>query len=69
MWQYSWKGSIPGIIGDVDLDYCYVDYPAKIKERGKNGFGKVENSDSEKKQITVEMTVDGTKYKGTLTNC
>lgn len=68
MWQYSWKGSIPGISGDVDLDYCYVDYPAKIKERGKNGFGKTENSAPAKKQITVEMTVDGTKYKGTLTN-
>ena len=69
MWQYSWKGSVSGISGDVDLDYCYIDYPAKIKERGKNGFGKVVNSDSPKKQITVEMTVDGTKYKGTLTSC
>ena len=24
-WQYSWKGKIAGINGDVDLDYCYND--------------------------------------------
>lgn len=24
-WQYSWKGKIAGINGDVDLDYCYDD--------------------------------------------
>lgn len=26
MWQYSWKGSVAGISGDVDMDYCYKDY-------------------------------------------
>lgn len=26
MWQYSWTGRISGIVGDVDLDYSYVDY-------------------------------------------
>ena len=30
MWQYSWTAKVPGIYGDVDADYCYVDYPAKI---------------------------------------
>lgn len=30
MWQYSWKGKINGINGDVDLDYCYKDYSAAI---------------------------------------
>lgn len=30
MWQYSWTLRVPGINGDVDGDYCYVDYPAKI---------------------------------------
>ncbi len=69
MWQYSWKGSVPGINGDVDMDYAYVDYPSKIKERGLNGFGKQPDipQKPEKKEITVEMTVDGVKYKGTLT--
>ena len=35
MWQYSYKGRIPGIAGDVDLDYCYVDYPSIIKSKDK----------------------------------
>lgn len=38
MWQYSWVGKIAGINGDVDLDECYVDYPAQIKAKGLNGF-------------------------------
>lgn len=33
MWQYSWKGSIPGIRGDVDLDYAYKDYPKIITKK------------------------------------
>ena len=69
MWQYNWKGSVPGINGDVDMDYAYVDYPSKIKERGLNGFGKQPDipAKPEKKEITVEMTVDGVRYNGTLT--
>lgn len=23
IWQYSWKGGVPGIIGDVDMNKCY----------------------------------------------
>ena len=40
LWQYSWMGRIPGISGDVDLDYAYKDYPAIIKAAGLNGFTK-----------------------------
>lgn len=39
LWQYSWKGSIPGISGDVDLDYAYKDYPTIIRNAGLNGLG------------------------------
>lgn len=38
LWQYSWEGSIPGISGDVDLDYAYKDYPAIIRNAGLNGM-------------------------------
>ena len=38
MWQYSDKGKINGIIGDVDMDYCYQDFPTIIKGAGLNGF-------------------------------
>ena len=26
IWQYSWIGRIPGINGNVDCNYCYVDF-------------------------------------------
>ena len=26
-WQYSWKGSVPGITTDVDLDVFYEAFP------------------------------------------
>ncbi len=38
MWQYSFTGSISGISGDVDLDYCYIDYAATMQNTGKNGY-------------------------------
>ena len=42
LWQYSWKGNINGISGDVDLDYAYKNYPNIIKNAGLNGFYKTE---------------------------
>lgn len=38
MWQYSSTGKVSGISGNVDCDYCYVDYPSVIKAKGLNGF-------------------------------
>lgn len=29
-WQYSWKGSVNGISGDVDLNYFYTDFSGNI---------------------------------------
>jgi lysozyme len=40
LWQYSWVGKIPGISVNVDTNYCYMDYPAAIKAKGLNGYGK-----------------------------
>lgn len=40
IWQYSSKGSVDGISGNVDLDYAYVDYPAIITKGGFNGYTK-----------------------------
>jgi spoIIIJ-associated protein len=39
MWQYSWKGKVPGICREVDMDYCYVDFPKIITEKKCNGYG------------------------------
>lgn len=42
IWQYSWTGRVPGIIGNVDLDYAYKNYPHIIKSAGLNGWGKAQ---------------------------
>lgn len=38
IWQNSSTTRVNGISGNVDHDWCYVDYPKLIKERGKNGY-------------------------------
>lgn len=37
LWQYSSKGRIDGIVGNVDLDECYADFPKIIKGVHLNG--------------------------------
>lgn len=38
IWQNSWKGKISGIKGDVDLDYCFRDFPTLMQRTGLNKF-------------------------------
>ena len=38
IWQYTSKGSVPGITGNVDKDIAYKDYPIIIREKGLNGI-------------------------------
>lgn len=40
IWQYSSKGSVPGIVGNVDMDWAYKDYPAIIRAAGLNNLSK-----------------------------
>ena len=44
MWQYSSKGSKPGIKGNVDLDIAYKDYPKIIKDAKLNNYNETTNS-------------------------
>ena len=39
MWQYCWTGQLAPIVGSVDFNYSYKDYPSIIKEYGFNGYG------------------------------
>lgn len=32
IWQYSSRGSVPGIEGNVDMNVCYRDFPSEIKK-------------------------------------
>ena len=47
MWQYSVVGVVEGFSTEIDLNYCYRDYPTIMKQWGLNGFEK-ENTQSEK---------------------
>ena len=40
MWQFTSSGTITGYNGRLDMDYAYLDYPAIIKQKGLNGYGK-----------------------------
>lgn len=60
IWQYSSKGSVNGISGDVDLDTAYVDYPPRMKAAGLNGYGGAAATPD-------TPTPDATKVHGNLT--
>lgn len=53
MHQYTWKGSVSGISGAVDVSYCYKDFPAIIKGAGLNGYAK------DNTKFTVTATKSG----------
>lgn len=51
MHQYTWKGSVSGISGSVDISDCYKDFPNIIKRTGLNGYS--QKADTYK--ITAEI--------------
>ncbi len=55
MWQYTSKGSIPGINGNVDLDIAYKDYPSIIKEKNLNNYSAPNNNEEIKKEEKQEI--------------
>ena len=65
IWQKSSTGRVPGIVGDVDLDECFVDYPRIIKNAGDNGFPK-HTAPAVKKTMKVTVEYDDHTYSGLL---
>lgn len=57
MWQYSWEGNVSGINGDVDLNYCYKDFPSMIKAKGLNGFADTYRITAVKDKLTKAEAV------------
>ena len=53
MWQYSDKGTVPGIKGNVDMNYCYRDFPAEITK----GTKPETTEEKEETTVTVELYV------------
>ena len=72
IWQYSEKGKVDGITGNVDLDIGYKDYPAMVKAKGLNGYGKEPDPTPapdvpKESAVTVTVQIGGDNYSGTLT--
>ena len=75
IWQYSDKGRVDGISGNVDLDESCIDYAKLVKEKGFNGFtASVPVQDApaaepvnESKTAAVVLQIGDDIYKGTLT--
>lgn len=65
LWQYSEKGSVSGISGNVDLDICNKDFPTIIKSKGLNGFGQSSASEPNN-SVTVTVQIGDDNYKGTI---
>ena len=70
IWQYSEKGKVDGISGNVDLDICYKDFPTIIKGKGLNGWGKANPTPAPDPEpdtnVSVTVTIGKDTYKGTL---
>lgn len=66
VWQYG-LGKADGVTGDCDLDYCYVDYPAKIKAKGLNGFTVTPAEPPKPVTKDITLVIDGETWSGTLT--
>lgn len=72
LWQYSEKGKVDGITGNVDLDEAYVDYAAKVKNASKNGYGKTDPTPTPApnpkpdESVSVTVSIGNDTYKGTL---
>ena len=59
MWQYSSKGKINGISGNVDVNHCYRDFPAEI------GSGSATSPAPTPTPEKEQIKVDGKWGKGT----
>lgn len=63
MWQYTSKGKVDGISGDVDMNRCYCYYEDYIRNKGLNGFKKGEVDFD---VVTVKANINGEDYSGEL---
>lgn len=57
IWQYSSVGRVPGIIGNVDMNYSYIDYSSIIKAGGFNGYPK-STAESKKQSPAAKKSID-----------
>lgn len=78
LWQFSSRGFVNGITGNVDLDVGYVEYPDIVKTKGLNGFPKpvaeekapvfeqAPPTPATDSTVTATIQIGNDTYKGTL---
>lgn len=57
MWQFTSKGKVNGIYGNVDQNYLYIDYPYVIKSIGLNGYNGVLGTEGTDHNTAVTGTI------------
>lgn len=63
MWQNTSSWRVPGINGNVDHDYSYIDYPSIIKQGGFNEFKKSSSKPAEEKKADEKPAGGESKKK------
>ena len=66
IWQYSSKGSVPGIKGNVDMNYCYRDFPAEILGGKKTETVQKKTANELAKEVIAGKWVAGAERKAKL---
>ncbi len=56
IWQYASTGSVPGISGNVDMNYCYRDYPSVVGENPASSSRPVTSLQTSVSVVTVTTT-------------
>lgn len=66
MWQYSSKGQVNGISGNVDVNHCYRDFVSELGETSiPDGAGVVHVEGGTSTKVTLTVKVDGKWGKNT----
>ena len=65
MWQYTSKGKVDGIDGYVDMNYCYVDYPARLAMKPASG-NTLKKGDSYQAVLAYKMLLTVLKKLGVI---
>lgn len=63
MWQNTSTFRVNGTSGNIDHDYCYVDYPKIIKNGGFNGYPKPKAEEKPKTETKTENKTQNTAAK------
>ncbi len=66
IWQYTSKGSVDGIQGNVDMNYAYIDYPTLIKGEAEPVTARKSNEETAR-EVIAGLWGNGEERKQRLT--